>query len=64
MPVRFDHVVVIVPSLARAMRRFERLGFRVVAGGRTGPVHNALILFSDGTYLELTTNRFGRFSAR
>jgi hypothetical protein len=27
-------------------------------GGRTGPVHNALILFTDGTYIELTTNRF------
>ena len=40
------------------MRSFERLGFRVVSGGRTGPVHNALILFSDGTYIELTTNRF------
>ncbi len=40
------------------MRSFERLGFCVVPGGRTGPVHNALILFRDGTYLELTTNRF------
>jgi catechol 2,3-dioxygenase-like lactoylglutathione lyase family enzyme len=58
MPSRFDHAVVIVPSLKRAVRSFERLGFRVVPGGRTGPVHNALILFSDGTYIELTTNRF------
>ncbi len=58
MPARFDHAVVIVPSLKRAVRSFERLGFCVVPGGRTGPVHNALILFSDGTYIELTTNRF------
>lgn len=58
MPPRFDHAVIIVPSLKTAVRRFERLGFQVVMGGRTGPVHNALILFSDGTYIELTTNRF------
>jgi hypothetical protein len=58
MPARFDHAVVIVPSLKRAVQSFERLGFRVVLGARTGPVHNALILFSDGTYIELTTNRF------
>jgi hypothetical protein len=58
MPARFDHAVVIVPSLKRAVQSFERLGFCVVPGGRTGPVHNALILFSDGTYIELTTNRF------
>jgi hypothetical protein len=44
MPARFDHAVVIVPSLKRAVQSFERLGFRVVLGGRTGPVHNALIL--------------------
>ncbi len=58
MHARFDHAVVIVPSLKGAVQSFERLGFRVVLGGRTGPVHNALILFSDGTYIELTTNRF------
>ena len=58
MPSRFDHAVVIVPSLTRAVRSLERLGFHVVMGGRTGPVHNALILFTDGTYIELTTNRF------
>jgi hypothetical protein len=58
MPARFDHAVVIVPSLKRAVQSFERLGFCVVLGGRTGPVHNAVIFFSDGTYIELTTNRF------
>jgi hypothetical protein len=58
MNARFDHAVVVVPSLKRAVQSFERLRFCVVPGGRTGPVHNALILFSDGTYIELTTNRF------
>jgi len=52
MPSRFDHAVVIVPSLKPAVRSLERLGFHVVIGGRTGPVHNALTLFSDGTYIE------------
>ena len=55
---RFDHAVIVVRSLSHAVRSFERLGFNVVKGGRTGPVHNALVLFSDRTYLELTTNRF------
>ena len=58
MSARLDHAVVIVPSLRQAVRGFEGLGFHVVMGGRTGPVHNALILFGDGTYIELTTNRF------
>ena len=35
---RFDHAVVIVPSLKRAVQSFERLGFRVVLGGRTPPI--------------------------
>lgn len=58
LSAQFDHAVIIVPSLEPAVRSFERLGFHVMTGGRTGPVHNALILFGDGTYLELTTNRF------
>lgn len=55
--LRFDHAVIVVPSLARAVRDFESQGFRVVLGGSTGPVHNALVVFADGTYLELTTTR-------
>lgn len=61
LPAQFDHAVIVVPSLEPAVRSFERLGFHVMKGGRTGPVHNALILFGDGTYLELTTNRFSAF---
>jgi hypothetical protein len=57
LSAQFDHAVIIVPSLEPAVRSFERLGFHVMKGGRTGPVHNALILFGDGTYLELTTVR-------
>lgn len=58
LPAQFDHAVIVVASLEPAVRSFARLGFDVIKGGRTGPVHNALILFRDGTYLELTTNRF------
>jgi len=49
-----DHLVVVVSDLDRAARDYERLGFKVVPGGRH-PVgsHNALIAFSDGSYLEL-----------
>ena len=57
MPARLDHAVAIVPSLKQAERSFERLGFRLIRGGHGGPVHNALILFGDGTCIELTTNR-------
>lgn len=49
-----DHVVIVVDDLETAIDRFETLGFQVVRGGRTGPVHNALIYLADGTYLELT----------
>ena len=51
LSAQYDHAVIIVPSLEPAVRRFERLGFHVMKGGRTGPVHNALILFGDGTPL-------------
>ncbi|MEM8607428.1 MAG: VOC family protein [Myxococcota bacterium] len=55
---RFDHAVIVVSNLRRAVAEFESQGFRVRLGGRTGPVHNALVIFRDGTYLELTTTRF------
>lgn len=50
-----DHVVIIVNNLDKAITSFESLGFHVERGGRTGPVHNALIFFRDGTYIELTS---------
>lgn len=49
-----DHLVVVVPDLQAAIRSYAELGFTVVPGGRH-PVgtHNALIAFTDGSYLEL-----------
>lgn len=49
-----DHIVIAVPDLATATKRFESLGFTVVPGGRH-PVgtHNALIAFADSSYMEL-----------
>jgi glyoxalase-like protein len=53
--VSFDHAVIFVTDLRRAAEDFAALGFQVVPGGvHTGGVtHNALIPFSDGTYVEL-----------
>ena len=53
-PLILDHVVIIVDDLDEAITGFESLGFHVERGGRNGPVHNALIFFGDGTYIELT----------
>ncbi len=49
-----DHLVVVVPDLQAAIRNYGELGFAVVPGGRH-PVatHNALISFTDGSYIEL-----------
>lgn len=49
-----DHLVVVVPDLQTAIESYEQLGFTVVPGGRH-PVatHNALISFTDGSYVEL-----------
>lgn len=51
----FDHVIIVVEHLDKAVRDFEALGFSVVPGGvHTGNItHNALIPFDDGTYIEL-----------
>ncbi len=54
-PLSLDHVVIVVDDLDDAISGFESIGFHVERGGRTGPVHNALIYFRDGTYIELTT---------
>lgn len=49
-----DHLVVVVPDLEEAVRRYGDLGFTVVPGGRhTAGTHNALIPFGDGAYVEL-----------
>ncbi len=54
MLLGIDHLVIAVPDLDTARRRYESLGFTVVPGGRH-PVgtHNALVAFADGSYLEL-----------
>lgn len=50
-----DHLVIAVPDLAAAVKTYRDLGFTVTAGGRHPGVgtDNALIVFRDGTYLEL-----------
>ena len=57
--VRFDHALIFVTDLRAAVRDYTALGFSVVAGGahHGEPTENALIPFSDGTYLELIAFR-------
>lgn len=52
-----DHVVLVVTNLKRAIAQFQSKGFTVVEGGTNGPTHNALITFTDGTYIELIALR-------
>ncbi|EIM97536.1 hypothetical protein WQE_28684 [Paraburkholderia hospita] len=53
--MQIDHVVVAVRNLADASRSYRALGFNVVAGGAHGhaPTRNALIVFDDGSFIEL-----------
>ncbi|SOE80623.1 Glyoxalase-like domain-containing protein [Caballeronia arationis] len=53
--LQIDHVVVAVRNLADASRNYRALGFNVVAGGAHGhaPTRNALIVFLDGSFIEL-----------
>jgi hypothetical protein len=55
--VQFDHVVIAVDDLDHAVVAFSNEGFNVVSGGINGPTHNAIIAFSDGTYIELISLR-------
>jgi catechol 2,3-dioxygenase-like lactoylglutathione lyase family enzyme len=51
-----DHVVIAVHDLAPAIEDYRALGFTVVMGGRHPPPRtssNALVVFHDGSYLEL-----------
>ena len=48
-----DHLVLFVDDLTTAITRFESTGFTVTPGGINGPTHNALIVFSNDTYIEL-----------
>lgn len=51
----FDHVVVLVPDLEAAAASYRDAGFTVTPGGvhEGGATRNALIVFADGSYLEL-----------
>ena len=50
-----DHVVIVVKNLDDAVSDFKKLGFTVILGGKHADDfdHNALIPFSDGSYIEL-----------
>jgi len=50
-----DHLVIAVADLAAATARWRALGFTVHPGGRHPgrTSHNALVVFADGSYLEL-----------
>jgi len=53
--VRLDHVVIAVADLEATVADYRELGFTVVIGGRHPgrTSHNALVVFADGSYLEL-----------
>lgn len=55
MLTRLDHLVILVLDLAGAAREYGRRGFTVTPGGEhaDGLTRNALIPFTDGSYLEL-----------
>jgi catechol 2,3-dioxygenase-like lactoylglutathione lyase family enzyme len=55
MKFMLDHVVIAVADLAQAVEAYRALGFTVVIGGRHPgrTSHNALVVFADGSYLEL-----------
>jgi hypothetical protein len=55
MSLRLDHIVISVTNLQTAMRDFLEADFRLLYGGKhaDGITENALILFADGSYLEL-----------
>ncbi len=51
----FDHAIVLVNDLTLAMKDYSALGFTVTQGGEheNGNTHNALMVFPDGSFLEL-----------
>ena len=49
----FDHAVIYVPNLEKAISKFTALGFTVKPGGEHAHTHNALIIFNDRSYIEL-----------
>lgn len=55
MPLKLDHIVIAVHDLERTIADYGALGFHVLRGGdHPGrATHNALVVFADGSYLEL-----------
>src|SRR5882762_7214449 len=55
MPFALDHVVIAVTDLGRAVADYQSLGFTVFPGGvhHGGVSHNALVVFADGSYIEI-----------
>lgn len=55
MTLKFDHAIIIVTDLERAIADYKKLGFNVFYGGAhaSGETHNGLIVLPDGAYLEL-----------
>lgn len=73
MPLSLDHHVILVSDLATAIADYTALGFSVMPGGThaDGATHNALVVFADGSYLELIAflrhapgHRWGGHAAR
>lgn len=52
---RLDHLIIAVHDLTTATANYQALGFTVLPGGvhANGATHNALVVFADGSYLEL-----------
>lgn len=55
MSLTLDHIVIAVDDLDVAFADYTRLGFTVIRGGEhaNGITHNVLVVFQDGSYLEL-----------
>jgi catechol 2,3-dioxygenase-like lactoylglutathione lyase family enzyme len=55
MTLSIDHVVISVNDVNTAIETYRALGFNAFYGGKhaSGQTHNGLIVFNDGSYLEL-----------
>ncbi len=55
MTLQFDHAIILVNDLYKAIDHYKKAGFNPFFGGvhAGGKTHNALIVLADETYLEL-----------
>ncbi len=55
MSLHFDHAIILAHDLQQAIVHYQAQGFNAFFGGEHagGKTHNALIVFADGSYLEL-----------